>query len=417
MGLIMFTGACCANKGSKTFKLEDLDHEISTAEISKQNNTFTFEFLHNVDEAGENLFFSPYSINSAMGMAYTGAKGKTATEMAQVMGYKYSPGQQHFDFNKSRELLEAVKERKNAELHVANAMFSAETNKPRLVPEYLQTLKNSFDSELVYLDFTKAKKSADFINTWVEKQTKDRIKNIVSEQQIAESSDGLVLVNSIYFKASWFSHFSRNSTKEDKFYTTSQRDENSHIMIPMMHQKAEFGYAEMPDGQILEMPFEDYDLTMIFVLPKDIDAASKELSPETWNTWMKHVKETRKVEVFLPRFRIEQSLEKLPETFLAMGMRDAFDAGRADFSGILAPGKDNIYISDIVHKAFLQVIEEGTEAAAATQIGFAKTSLEPPVTDVPIFRADKPFLCMIIHKEDNTILFAGKIVTPEPAEE
>ncbi|MDD2423613.1 MAG: serpin family protein [Candidatus Cloacimonetes bacterium] len=420
VGLLMFTGACCKNKCVKTPEanfIAELDHEISTAKFSSQNNSFAFDFMHQVGGEGQNLLFSPFSINGAMGMAYTGAKGNTAAEMAKVMGYPYSPEQQHYSFDKSRQLLEAVQERKKAELHIANAMFSADTNKARLVPNYLQTLQKSFGSELVYLDFSQAKKSADFINAWVEKQTQDRIKDIVSEQQIAESSDGLVLVNSIYFKAAWLTPFSRKSTIEDKFYTTSDRDEGSYIMMPMMQQKADFPYAELPDGQIIELPFEDTDLSMVFMLPKDIDAASKDLNEDTWQTWMKQLKEAQKVEVILPRFRLEQTLDQLPETFVAMGMRDAFSAGRADFTGIMTPGKDNLYISDIVHKAFLEVLEEGTEAAAATQIGFAKTSFEPPVLNVPIFRADKPFLCMIVHKEDNTILFAGKVVKPVAAKE
>lgn len=251
----------------------------------------------------------------------------------------------------------------------------------------------------------------------MEKQTKERIKDIVTERQIAQSSDGLVLVNSIYFKAAWLAPFSRKSTMDDKFYTSSDRDEGTYIMMPMMQQKGDFNYAELPEGQIIELFFEDPELSMVFMLPKDIDAVSKDLNTETWQTWMKHLNESRKVEVFLPRFRLEQSLKELPDSFKAMGMHDAFSAGKADFTGILAPGKDNIYISDIVHKAFLEVMEEGTEAAAATQIGFAKTSFEPPALNVPIFRADKPFLCMIVHKEDNSILFAGKVVKPAAAKE
>lgn len=162
VGLLMFTGACCKNKCGKTpdaSPAAKLDHEISTIEISAQNNDFAFKLLHEVDKEGQNLLFSPFSINSAMGMAYTGAKGNTATEMAKVMGYPHSPEQQHFSFNKSQDLLNAVKDNKRAELHIANAMFSADTNKARLVPNYLEILKDSFDSELVYLDFSQAKKA------------------------------------------------------------------------------------------------------------------------------------------------------------------------------------------------------------------------------------------------------------------
>ncbi|MCB5262214.1 MAG: serpin family protein [Candidatus Cloacimonetes bacterium] len=419
VGLILLSSACCKNKSAQVQEADHypaLDHEISSAELSQQNNAFAFGLWQEVENKGENLLFSPYSINSAMGLAYTGAKGNTANEMGKVMGYPYSPDQQHLTFAKSRKVLAAVQARKRAELQIANAMFSADTNKARIVPQFTQTLKSSFGSELFLLDFSKAKQSADFINAWVEKQTNERIKDIVSERQIAQSNDGLVLVNSIYFKSAWLSPFSRKSTHEEKFYTSSQREDGSWVLVPMMQQKGEFYYAELPEGQLIELPFEDEELAMVFMLPQDIDKVCQDLNQETWQSWMKQLSEVQKVELFLPRFCLEQTLDTLPDTFKALGMRAAFEAGSADFSGILSPGSDKLYISDIVHKAFLEVLEEGTEAAAATQIGFAKTSLEPPVSNMPVFRADKPFLCMIIHKADNNILFMGKVQKPEPAE-
>lgn len=430
MGLLMLTGACCKNKcgtppqttipadrpADLTAEIPaEVDHSISSIELSEQTNAFAFNLLHEVDQAGENLFFSPYSINTALGMAYTGARGNTASEMAKVMGYAHSPAQQYYNFDQSLKMMESINRRNRAQVQIANGIFSADTNKGRLVPNYLNTLQKYFGSEIEYLDFSQAAKSADFINTWVQKQTQDRIKDIVSEKQIADSNDGLVLVNSIYFKSAWITPFLRQFTVDDTFYTSSQREESSSIKIPMMQQKAAYYYAEIPEGQIIELPFEDHELSMIFMLPKDIDAASQDLNAETWQSWMKHLSASQRVELIIPRFRLEQSLDKLPENFRAMGMRDAFNAGRADFTGILAPGKDNLYISEIVHKAFLEVLEEGTEAAAATQVGFAKTSIEPPMPNMPVFRADKPFLCMIIHKQTKEILFMAKVVKPIPA--
>jgi serpin B len=365
------------------------------------------------------MFLSPYSITTAMGMAYTGARGNTANEMGQVMGYRYNPQQQHLLFQASRNQLDEVQGRKKAQLHVANAMFSSNRNKSRSVPEFSQILQDSFLSELKYLDFNKAKETADYINNWVEERTNNRIKDIVSEDQIAQSNDGLVLVNSIYFKSAWASPFNEEATGEDKFYTSSKRDEDQYIMHPLMHQTDNFYYARVPEGELLQLPYEDYDLSMVIMLPDDIDAVSAKLDEETWLNWMNKLDKFSKVQVTLPKFRLEQTLAKLPDTFMSMGIKDAFDSDRADFSGILSLSpNENLYITNIVHKAFLEVVESGTEAAAATQIGFAVTSAHPVRPQEPIvFRVDKPFLCMIIHNASNEILFMGRVQKPSLAED
>ena len=413
--LVLLLGACCKNKQTEqaaSLSYQNLDHEPTAAEIADQNNELGFKLWQTLDKEEQNLFYSPYSINTAMGMAYTGARGNTANEMAQSLGYQYSPQQQHRVFAASIAHMNEVKKREFAELHVANALFNAESNLPRLIKTFPETLQQSFGSELFHLDFSQAAKTADFINAWVEKRTNDRIKDIVSERQIADSNDGLVLVNSIYFKSLWSSPFLRKSTFEDKFYTTSSRAEDSYIMLPMMRQIGNFTYAEIPGGQLLEMPFEDPELSMIFMIPDEIEDYDKTLSKANWNSWLEYLKRPRRVEVFLPKFRLEQTLDALPETFKAMGMHEAFSASRADFSGILSPDGENLYISDIVHKAFLEVTEEGTEAAAATQVGFSKLSIEPESKEPPVFRADRPFYCMIIHKAANEILFMGKVLEP-----
>jgi serpin B len=416
LSLLLLVSACCTNKkADKAIAQQsiELDHEITASALAQQNNSFAFDLYRKIDQKDQNLFLSPYSINTALGMAYTGAKGNTAKEMAMTMGYQYSPEQQHLTFKESRNILDRVQGRKLAQLHIANAMFSSDKNKSRTVPELPQTLEDSFYSELKYLDFSKARETADYINNWVEERTNRRIKDIVSERQIATSNDGLVLVNSIFFKSLWGAQFVRESTVEDKFYTTSTRDKDKYILLPMMQQTGSFVYADLAEGQLLELPYEDHELSMVFMLPKDIDKVSQSLDAATWQSWMKELKDVSRVKVILPKFRLEQTLDKLPDTFKAMGMKDAFDEVKADFSGILKLSDQNLFVSDIVHKAFLEVTEEGTEAAAATQIGFSVTSAGPmPPKDPIVFRADKPFFCMIIHKEANEILFMGKIVKP-----
>lgn len=414
--LLVLTNACSTNKKAdapEAYKPSTLDHEISLGESAEQNNGFAFDLWQQIDQQGENLFLSPYSISSAMGMAYTGAKGSTAIEMAKVMGFKYAPPEQHLVFRTSNNMIQAVNARKIAQLHVANALFNDHSNEAYLVPEFAKYLRSSFNSEMHHPNFAEVTKTTNYINSWVEKQTNERIKDIVSEDQIAQNKSGLLLVNSIYFKSPWLSQFQTASTTQDRFYTTSKKEADKHIILPMMKQTGDYRYAEVPEGQIIELPFEDEELAMIFMLPQDVDATSKNLDEKTWQSWMKALGKTRKVELFLPKFRLEQTLNTLPDTFYAMGMKAPFDPKQADFSGILSnTHMGRLYISHIVHKAFLEVSETGTEAAAATQIGFSRTSFTPPDPDLTVFRADKPFLCMIIHKAANEILFMGKVQKP-----
>ena len=391
--------------------------DVPVVEIERNQFDFPYSLWEQVNRKGENLFLSPFSIDAAMAMAYTGAAGRTAEEMGKVMGYEAKPDQEHFAFRKRISMLNDIPKRGRAQLNIANALFNAEANKDILIPEYTKTLQESFDSDLYSLDFNQAKETADFINQWVEKKTHERIKNIISERQIEDSSDGMVLVNSIYFKSDWMSRFEEFNTRKDTFYTSSERNEKQSKPMPMMKQTGTFGYGETGDCKVLEMPFAESELAMIFVLPQDIEATCAALDHDMWQGWLKSLSRPREVEVIIPRFRLEHTLDKLVDTFRVLGIRDAFDGGSANFSGIMKTGiTQNLYISDIVHKAFLEVIEQGTEAAAATQVGFAKTSFNPPNPDIPVFRADQPFLCMIVHKVSNEILFMAKVVDPADAD-
>jgi serpin B len=422
LSLLLGGAACSRNKKEAPVLIEPKPNEASAAENTQakdvsQNNQFAFEIYQELAGKGKNLFLSPYSINTAMAMAYTGARSNTAAEIAKVMGYDAKPDQVHESFYQSLEMLNAIRSRKRAEFNIANAMFNAEANKERTVPEYQEVLQKFFASDLYSLDFAKAGETADFINQWVEKKTNSRIKDIVSERQIADSNDGLVLVNTIYFKANWLQQFDEKNTVMERFYTSSSRDEKSAKVMPMMHQTESFPYAQLPECQLLEMPYADPEIAMLLAIPKDIKELSANMNPDMWQSWMQALSKPRKVEVIIPKFRLEESLDKLVDTFKALGISDAFSGGKADFSGILKPdGGQNIYISDIVHKSFIEVLEKGTEAAAATQIGFAKTSIGAPVTDVPVFRADQPFFCAIVHKPSGELLFMGNVVDPESAE-
>lgn len=420
LAILLFAAACSKNKVAEMPKPDAVNPDQIKPGASEKpqtphvcKNSLSFRLWEYENAPNENLLYSPFSINTAMGMVYTGARGNTADEMAKVMGYKASPKEQHEYFAKSIHSIQEIGGRKVAELFTANGLFSADTNKALMYGDYLDILQKSFDSELHYLDFRNARESADFINKWVEKNTNERIRDIVSERQIAASGDGLVLVNSIYFKSPWRSKFNRKETREDKFFTSSARKE--FINLPMMHILESYPYAELEGMQILEMPFEESELSMVIVLPKEIDKL--DFNEKDWHKWMDSLEKSRKVDVYMPRFRLESTLDKLPETFKKMGMTDAFDAGKADLSGIMRLGKENLYISDIVHKAFLEVLEEGTEAAAATQVGVAKMSYQPEQPPYPVFRVDRPFFLAILNKQSDEILFLAKVVKPDAVKE
>lgn len=389
----------------------------STAKAEAQNNDFSFRLWNMIDREGENAFFSPHSINSVLAMAYGGSKGNTAKEIASVMAYDFEPGKSDPVLATMYRILNKRGGRDQAEVNIANAIFTPKENQDRLLPAYLELLKKEYFAQLHSLDFSNAWETANFINNWVAENTNNRIQKMVDEEQIESLGRGLFLANAIYFKARWRNQFEESATHEDTFYTSSARREEESKRIDMMLIKSFFPYAKIPGYQVLEMPYEDLEFTMLIVMPDEIKGIAKALNTAALQTWLKALSKPMKVKVYMPRFKMEHSLKALPEIFQSMGMKDAFSYDRADFSGIMKPSTDsNLFISDIAHQAFLQVQEDGTEAAAATVIGMSELSMPLPEPEIPVFRADQPFLCLILHKPDNTILFAGKVVNPEPAE-
>lgn len=422
LAILLFAAFGCAkNKEiAKEIQKEDVAPDkgkIEVLDVATQNNHLAFELFKQVDNvSGENIVYSPYSINSALAMAYTGAAGNTAYEIASVMGYPAEAMELGEQFEKSLYNMRELSNRKNARLDIANALFDSDRNLKRLLPSYSKYLQHFYGSELQGLDFSRPEEAAGTINKWVEKNTESRIKNIVQPAQIARKGDGLILVNTIYFKSPWRSPFLQANTKPMRFYTDTNGAEKKYIVTSMMQQKERYAYLSQDGVQILEMPFKEQDLSMIFVLPENMDKFTPELTMKNYESWMNDLTKKQMVQVFVPRFKLEESLDDLTREFKALGVKDAFAADKADFSGIYQPGEARIYISDFVHKAFLEVSEEGAEAAAATQIGFSKTSLDVPDQEIPVFKLDRPFYSFIVYKPTQEILFVAKIMQPELSE-
>ncbi len=375
------------------------------------NSRFAFDLYRHLANdpqyAGQNLFFSPYSISSALAITYEGARGTTADEIRSVLHLPENDTLRQEGFAG----IDAGAKRgsDNYTLRTANALWAEETY-PFLL-EYIETARRWYSANATNLDFiNNPEASRQAINRWVEERTEDKIRDLLPAGSINPLTR-LVITNAIYFKGTWVKQFDANETTEEVFRVAP----NETVQVQMMQRTDEdavYGYAETGTLQVLEMPYAHGDgaeLSMLVLLPKEdnLTAAEEALDAETVANLRESLVRER-VRVFFPKFTLETEYS-LPPTLAAMGMPTAF-SGDADLSGM--DGTDMLFISKVVHKAFVDVNEEGTEAAAAT--GVVVNLKSAPVEDtVPEFRADHPFVFLIVEKDSGTILFAGRVVNPE----
>ncbi|MBN1390751.1 MAG: serpin family protein [Candidatus Thermoplasmatota archaeon] len=377
-------------------------------ELVNISNEFSFDMYRGLVNGDDNVFFSPYSIVIALGMAYEGARGETAIEIQSVIDL---PG----DNEARREMVRSLQsqlnpEGMNYELSTANAYWLRVGED--LNDEYQDTIENDYLAGGQDLDFVNdASGSADTINQWVEGETNGRIKDLISPSMISADTY-LILTNAIYFKANWRWQFDEDATLERKFYFTDGSSEMVDTMN-MCDEDIDLNYAENDDVQLLQLPYKDEELSMYILLPKenDISFLESELTSDYLND-LKSDMYGEWVDVYLPKFKFEQKYT-LNDPLIALGMEKAFDPNEADFSGIKESG-DPLFISRVIHQSFVEVNEEGTEAAAATAV-IMENSASPIGGSEPRpveFRADHPFIFFIEHKETGQILFMGKVEDP-----
>jgi len=370
--------------------------------VVKASNQFALDFYFNIkdDEKG-NIFYSPYSISTALAMTYEGARGKTADEIQSVF---------HFpkDDATRRSSVAAIynglnKKDAKYRLRTANALWVQKDY--RLLNGYIDTIEKYYLGKATNVDFAGATEHArQTINNWVEDKTENKIKDLFPQGSL-NSLTRLVLTNAIYFKGIWVKQFSKSETRDEDFRVSKGQT----VKVPMMRRtdaKAKFNYAETEDLQILEMLYEGGDLSMLVLLPRgdDLKPLEDSLTLKNLNEWKNELKEQR-VDVYMPKFTFK-SKYFLNENLKEMGMPLAFTP-RADFSGIA--GDRDLFIQLVVHQAFVDVNEEGTEAAAATGVSVGLVSVGPPIL---IFRADHPFIFIIQEKETGNILFLGRVINP-----
>lgn len=372
------------------------------------NTAFALDLYKEIAGEDKNLFYSPFSISTALTMTYAGARGETAAQMADTLHLSADQDQVHPAFNWLEAHLmdlseEPIHEESSPfELAVANAIWG-QTGFGFEV-DFLDTLALNYGAGLRTLDFQSAPDaSRETINTWVEEKTQDRIEDLIPDGVIKPTTR-LVLTNAIFFKASWLHAFDADSTAPADFRL---RDEST-VRADLMHQTTELNYAQMDDFQAVELPYDGGDVSMLVLLPEDLDAFEQNFSAETLRDTVGAL-EPKEVKLTLPKFEFTLDLG-LSQTLKAMGMTQAFDSG-ADFSG-MAVGP-TLFISDVVHKAFVAVDEEGTEAAAATAVVVGTDSA--PVLERVEFRADHPFVFMIRDNQTGSLLFVGRVLDPTAA--
>jgi len=409
-------GTCSANE-----PVEKLAR-IGSALVVEGNNQFSLALYGKLRQTDGNLFFSPYSISTALAMTYAGAEGRTARQMAETLGFPTSAGvleeieaegepmtPEEFAqaFGEIVRGLNAQGQAGSFELEVANALWGQAGYPFR--PEFIQRVESHYGGKLQEMDFVRAAEQArQTINGWVAQETNEKIKDLLGRGTVGPMTR-LVLTNAIYFKGRWAAPFEERQTRPEPFALL----DGGTVQAPMMNQKAEFRYAQVGANhdsplQVLELPYVDQGLSMIILLPKatdGIEGLEARLNRETLTAWLDPLRRCE-VKVTIPKFKLTSKFD-LRKVLTGMGMTDAFSEA-ADFSGMTE--RRELFLSAVVHQAYVDVNEEGTEAAAATGAVISLTSMR--VDETPVFRADHPFIFLIRDNASGSILFLGRVMNP-----
>jgi len=370
--------------------------------LVKGNTEFAFDLYGRLRGQKGNLFYSPYSISVALAMIYAGAREETEKQMAETLHFSLEQDLLHKKFYGLQKRLNEEMKQEGVQLRVANALWIQ--NDYRILPTFLGLAKKYYGAGARAVDFRQAvEKARRQINGWVEEKTEEKIKDLI-KPGVLNPMTRLVLTNAIYFKGDWAYPFKKKSTRPGRFYVTPEKT----VEAALMRQKEKFLYGETEAAQILELPYAGKELSMVIVLPKKKDGLGELEKTLTGNRVQEWLKKgwVQEVVVFLPKFKMTREFN-LSKTLAAMGMKDAFLPRQADFTGMT--GEKDLFISAVVHKAFVEVNEEGTEAAAATGGVMGVTSVPAPP---PVFRADHPFMFMIREVKTGSVLFMGRLVTP-----
>jgi len=377
---------------------------VDLKSFAAANNEFAVGLYKELREHEGNLFFSPYSIRTALAQAYAGARGQTARQMAEVMRLPKDDSNVHRTFRSFEETLASRARHGTIEIDVANALWR-QTGFP-LLEEFLNIMGAEYKSSLFEADFAGApNKACRAMNRWVSDKTHGRIEEIVGPDNIDHLTK-LILANAIYFSGEWKSPFDKFATSPDSFHFTPGKSQPVQtVTVPMMCQhEAVFGYAQFEECEALEMPYAGDRLSMVIFLPVTtsgwVDFENKMSALDL--SRLIQALPRQSVSVCLPKFQFESSF-KLAGALEKMGMGNAFSQELADFGGMML--EKPFGISNVLHKAMVEVDEAGTRASDATVVVIS-------VGLPPVFRADHPFIFVIRDIPSDAILFMGRVLNP-----
>lgn len=410
---VLLSSAACTQPAAGEIVLSDKQREASPnvsetdlAILVDGNSAFSFDMYQSLKKGNENIFYSPYSISLALAMTYAGARGDTEQQMADALHFTLPQDYLHPAFNSlDIELSQRGEGAKGKDgegfrLNIVNAIWGQKDY--QFLTTFLDVLAENYGAGLRLLDFINAPEDSRItINNWVSDQTESRIEDLIPKGLI-DSITRLVLTNAIYFNAAWHSPFNENLTQQDTFYL----EDGGEVTVPMMKQAETFSYAEGDGYQAVELKYDGNELSMVVLLPRtgQFETFEESLNAQRADDIVKALKPEH-VTLTMPRFEFESSFS-LKDVLAAMGMPVAFTSN-ADFSGMT--GVHDLFISDVVHKAFVSVDEAGTEAAAATAVVMKLTAAPAIPVEVTI---DHPFIFLIRDIKTDTILFIGRIMNP-----
>lgn len=367
-------------------------------------NNFSFNLYNKLFSNEENVFYSPYSVFTALAMTYEGAVGDTALDMAKVLGI---PNNNETVLKTIKSLYEYLNQNDFYNISTANALWIRENFK--LLESYIDTIVNYYGGEASEIDFSNPEEASEIINLWVENHTNGLIEDLVPPNAIDPFYTYLILTNAIHFKGTWETRFEVDNTTNRSFYLP----DGEEIKVPTMsivNTNNTFNYTETDELQLLELPYTGKDMSMIILLPKNgynLSTVRNSFNNENLSSWQESFNETE-LDIYLPKFKIETTYGMV-DYLQVLGMNKPF-SDSADFSNIT--DEADLFISDVIHKAYIEVDEEGTEAAAATAVIMATTSVDPNQPERIEFRADQPFTFLIQQKTTGNILFMGNVINP-----
>jgi serine protease inhibitor len=382
----------------------------TVTEIAQANTAFATDLYQREHIKTGNLFFSPYSISTALAMTYAGARGQTATEMAQVLHFSLPLPQVPAAFASLSQRMNEVATNKRATLDIANSLW-CQKNFP-FTDAFLKLTRDSFGAEARSVDFVANTEGVrQEINSWIAKNTQDKIQDLLQRGQISADTR-LVLCDAVYFKGKWRSPFDAKATRPAPFFTAPSQQVQTQFMFQNLRLRSRqfdnFSLFSLPYG--IAVTNNQPSVSMVVLLPREVDklsALETQLNATNLRQWLASVDAAPelKSELYMPRFKLNCRLD-LAKDLAAMGMSAAFGPN-ADFSGM--NGQRNLTISQVVHQAVVDVNEEGTEAAAATAVGVSALAVRQPN---PVFRVDHPFIFLIRENQTGSLLFLGRVQDP-----